>query len=100
MILYESSGLGFQCYSTFLGLSLTQQCFSGLVGLVLARVAGRIFITGTCDSFIVQFGRVVCFPFYSLNKLHVPYQPNVYGSLILLASVWQIVLIEISNLEI
>ena len=82
-------------------LPLTQQCFSGLVGLVLARVARKIFITGISDSFIVQFGRVVCFPFSdSLNKFHVPYQPNVYGSLILLASVWQIYLIEISNLEI
>ena len=44
-------------------LPLTQQCFSGLVGLVLARVARKIFITGISDSFIVQFGRVVCFPF-------------------------------------
>jgi hypothetical protein len=59
------SGFGFLSNSTVLcllkhsstanDLSLTQQCLSGLVGLALARVARRIFVTGTSASFKVRF---------------------------------------------
>jgi len=65
-------------------LFLTERCLSGLVGLALAPVARRIFVTGTSLSFRVYFGKTVCIAFYSLDKFHVPCQPNMYSSLVLL----------------